>query len=64
MSKPKSRPALPVVMVILREGLPSPMQQAAWKRLWSKLLATNDEVAPVGSNVNQDTEQEESSDCQ
>jgi len=52
MSKPKSRPALPVVMVILREGLPSPMQQAGWRQLWAKLLATNDEVAPVGSNVN------------
>ena len=63
MSKPKSKLALSVVTVTVREGKPSAVQHAAWKRLWSKLLATNDDVAPVGSNVNKDTEQEESSDC-
>jgi hypothetical protein len=40
MGKPKAKPTLPLVVVVIREAPPTPGQVAAWRHLWQKLLET------------------------
>ena len=64
MGERKANPALPPVVVTIRQGQPTPVQMAGWRQLWAKLLATNDKGVPAGGKVNQGKGEEESNDCQ
>ncbi len=43
--KAKKASLPPVVKVVIREGQPNPAQESAYRRLWDKLLAPQEEEA-------------------
>jgi len=47
MGKRKTSRTVPPVVAVMREGPPSPAQQAAYRRLWDMLLAPKEEKAPA-----------------
>ncbi len=51
MTKRKPKATLPPVVVHIREGPVGPAQQSAYRRLWDRLLASQEEApAPGGDN--------------
>jgi len=59
----KTKP-LPPLVVAVRQAQPTPVQMAAWRRLFDTLVADVQKKAPAGGKVNQGNEEEESDDCQ
>ncbi len=45
--------ALPMVKVTIRPERVSPAQQAAWAKLWGKLLAKNEKAAAGAGNTSE-----------